>query len=150
MVDAGVTYWLTPVAKEGPRTPLEVVRRLVVEQQVFAIGEVADKKSQLQPGDRICFYATRCVGVVADARVASRPSFTQNGDRTDHGTFPYVFDLDEVRAYLDRPILIDRELRGRLDAFAGRDPDGPFAFFVMGLHRVSERDFGLLTRASDS
>ncbi len=34
----------------------------------------------------------------------------------------YIFELYNVRLYLDREIVIDANLRSQLEAFAGKDP----------------------------
>lgn len=100
-------------------------------------------------GDRICFYATGTVGVIAHARVASEPHYEDDPRVTYGGMFPMVIDLDEVRSHAP-PIVIDSALRGRLDAFKGRRPSAPWSWFVRTMHIASEHDFNLLIGASEA
>ena len=152
MVDAGGgMYWLTSVAEEGRRTPLEVARYLVVDEpHLFAISAETNGRRHLRVGDSICFYVKGNVGVVAHARIAAAPHHSEDRSVTDDRNFPYVFELEQVHHYLAAPVLIDSRLRRRLDAFAGKDPDRPWSWFVRGLNTVTKRDFGLLTGTSDS
>ena len=152
MVDAdGGTYWLTSVAEEGQRTPLEVARYLVVDEpHLFAISAETKGRRPLRVDDSICFYVKGNVGVVAHARIAAAPHHSDDPSVTDDRKFPYVFELEQVQHYLDAPVPIDSSLRRRLNAFAEKDPDRPWSWFVRGLHTVTKRDFGLLTGTSDS
>jgi hypothetical protein len=57
---------------------------------------------------------------------------------------PYAIRLEEVH-WLREPIELTAEVRGRLSAFQGRDPDKGWAWFVQGTSKLTEDDFNLLT-----
>ena len=64
--------------------------------------------------------------------------------------YPWVFQVTDVELYLDRPVVLDAQLRSRLEAFLGRAPDQSWSWFVQANHIVSGHDFNLLTRAFSS
>jgi hypothetical protein len=66
--------------------------------------------------------------------------------RKMNARFPLAFRLNEVRVYTSNPIVIDVELRAKLEAFVGRDPSRGWSWFVVATHRISRHDFELLTR----
>ena len=74
----------------------------------------------------VLIYATG-VGVVAEAEVDSHP------------------EEKNTRYFFDQPVVIDAALRSHLDAFKGRDPEGPWAWLVQGTRKVTEHDFHVLT-----
>lgn len=59
--------------------------------------------------------------------------------------FPWVFRLGDPTLYVDRPVVIDAELRNQLEAFKDRDPKKSWAWYVQGTGRVTEHDFKILT-----
>jgi len=140
-------HWITSVRQEGRLKPRQVVRNLVVERKVFAIREATHARTWPSQGDRICFYAVRS-GVVAEARIASKPERENNPLTTNQGEFPFVFAVDEVRDYSE-PIAIDLRLRRRLEAFEGRDLAAQWGWFVRRMHTISKRDFRVLTGAPE-
>lgn len=153
-------YWLTPVKTSDLGTAEASIKILVGREHVFFFGEKTPGRKSLRSGDQICFYATE-KGVVADAKVVSVPEkalgLTDRMERT-HGSsarelvrkmnarFPLAFRLNEVRVYTSNPIVIDVELRAKLEAFVGRDPSRGWSWFVVATHRISRHDFELLTR----
>jgi hypothetical protein len=152
-------YWLTPVKTSDLGTAEASIKILVGREHVFFFGEKTPGRKSLRHWDRICFYATE-KGVVADARVVSRPekafglsdqtkrahkSSTQELVKKMSARFPLGFRLDEVRLYTSNPVVIDMELRAKLEAFVGRDPSR-WSWFVVATHRISKHDFELLTR----
>lgn len=138
-------YWLTPVKPEPERSAEECVRILADENGIYAFGQRTPGRKRIKPGDWLCFYATG-TGVVAHARVASRPEHMHHPAVLNPEQFPWVFQVDSVSLYLDRPVAIDLDLRKRLDRFSGRKASGHWAWFVQATHRVSENDFRRLTR----
>lgn len=138
-------YWLTPVAGDQDQTPDETVETLVGQERVYAFGDRTPGRSRLKPGDWICFYAVG-KGVVAHARVASAPKKARHPKIHNPERYPWVFDLTDVRLYLDNPVLLDAETRARLEAFRGRDPVRNWAWFVQATRRISEHDFLVLVR----
>jgi hypothetical protein len=61
-------------------------------------------------------------------------------------TYPWAFGVRDVRYYLETPVIINAELRARLNAFKDKDPRGNWSWFVQGTGYVTSRDFRLLTR----
>lgn len=145
-IEGEVAYWLTPVKSHEEETAEECISILVGEERIYAFGERNPGRKHIKPGDRICFYATG-KGVVADARVVSRPERNPHPKVYHPEKYPWVFRLDNATLYIDEPIVIDAEVRTRLDAFQDRDPNRPWAWFVQVTRKISEHDFSILTRA---
>jgi hypothetical protein len=143
--EKGAAYWLTPVKGDEEQTAEEVVKGLVGQERIYAFGERTPGRKHLKPGDWICIYAA-AKGVIAHARVASSPEKKKHPQVRHPEKYPWTFRLDNTRIYLEDPIVIDAATRSRLEAFQGRDPDKPWAWFVQATRRVSERDFKTLTR----
>jgi len=145
-IEGEVAYWLTPVKSHEEETAEECISILVGEERIYAFGERNPGRKDIKPGDRICFYATG-KGVVADARVVSRPERNPHPKVYHPEKYPWVFRLGNATFYIDEPIVIDAEVRTRLDAFQDRDPNRPWAWFVQATRKISEHDFSILTRA---
>ncbi len=137
-------YWIAPVRSTEDETAEACIARLVGKEHIFAIRETAPARKRIKPGDWMAFYATN-VGVVAHAKVTSAPEWRPGEVVRVSGLYPWVFRLSDAVLYLDRPVVIDRTLRSRLDAFQGKDPDGNWAWFVQVMRPVSEHDFKVLT-----
>lgn len=143
------THWLTPVKDHEHETAGECVQKLVGKHGIYAFGERTPGRARIRPGDWICFYTTGN-GVVAHAKVASAPERTRD-QRLEHpDDYPYVFKVQEQRLYIDNPVILNPSLRQQLDAFKGRDPDRPWAWFVQATRKVSAQDFSSLTRSGGS
>lgn len=137
---------LTPIRDRPDQTARDTLRQLLGAGW-YAFGEKTPFHDKLKPGDRICFYETG-VGVVADAVVASSPK--KNPPEAEEivkkfDKFPWAFKVRDVRLFFDAPVVIDADLRSKLDAFAGRDPANPWAWFVQTTRAVTEHDFAILT-----
>lgn len=137
-------YWLTPVKADDIQTAEEVIENLVGNKGIYAFGERTPGRSHLKPGDGICFYATGN-GVIAHSKVASYPDKKPNSAVRDPERYPWVFELEDAKIYLESPIVIDAALRAKLDAFEGRDPSTSWAWFVQATRKVTAHDFGILT-----
>jgi hypothetical protein len=137
-------YWLTPVKSMKGETAEECIEKLVGKEHLYAFGEHAPGRKHIKPGDWIGFYANG-KGVVAHARVASLPEKKPHKAVRAAERFPWVFRLSEPTLYIDKPVVIDAELRGRLEAFKGRDPKKSWAWYVQGTGKVTENDFRILT-----
>ena len=137
-------HWLTPVRSEKEESAEECIERLVGKEGIYAFGERTPGRKHLKPGDRLAFYAVGN-GVVASAKVSTAPTHKLHSKVRDSERYPWVFRVEEVQLHLDRPVIIDAELRARLDAFAGRDLDKGWAWFVQATRKISQRDFELLT-----
>lgn len=134
-------HWLSPVGSRAGRTARQVLKELVGDRRMYAFGERAAGRSHIRSGDWICFYETSR-GIVGHARIVSSPALTN-----DLPEYPWLIHLDDVHLYPDSPVVVAAPLRGKLEAFRGKNPAGAWSWFVQSTHRVSERDFGMLTRA---
>ncbi len=143
-VGARANYLMTPTRSSETSSAEDIIRDLVGREGIYAFGDRTPGRRDLKPGDWMCFYATT-VGVVAHAKVASTPKRKQHPSVQDPGRYPWVFSLSDVKVYADEPVIIDAELRGRLDAFTDRSAGKQWAWFVQATRAVSEHDFRLLT-----
>ena len=137
--------WLTPVKAHKDETAEECVQILVGQEAVYAFGDKTPGRKRLQVGDHICFYASGN-GVVAHATVASLPERGKDPKVRDSDRYPWLFKLSNARLYVEDPVVVDSDLRSRLDAFKGRDPSTHWAWFVQGTKKVTKDDFERLTR----
>ena len=140
-----VTHWLTPVRSDEEQTAEECIQTLVGQESIYAFGERTPGRKHIKPGDWICFYAT-AKGVVAHAKVASKPERKKHSKVRRSEEYPWVFRLEGAQLYSDQPIVIDAESRSQLDAFRGRDLNKRWAWYVQATRRISEHDFNILTR----
>jgi len=140
-----VTYWLTPVRGDEEHTAEECIKILVGEEKIYAFGERTPGRKYLGPGDLIGFYASGN-GVVAHAKVASRPEKKTHPKIVHPEKYPWLFRLKDEKLYLDNPIIIDTSMRSALEAFHGIDPNRAWGWFVTSTRKLSENDFKLLTR----
>lgn len=144
-IGESTNYWLTPVGSDEVATADEVIKTLVGEQNVYAFGERTPGRKRIKPGDWIAFYSTG-KGVVAHAKVSSFPAKGTNLKKIRHPEdYPWVFQLSEPTLYLDKPVVIDADMRSRLATFKGRKLNSPWAWFVQATRRISEEDFRTLT-----
>lgn len=137
-------YWLTPVRSDKEGTAEETIKTLVEETGIYAFGERTPGRTQIKPGDWICFYACG-KGVVAHSKVASYPENKPHPKTRHPDKYPWTFKVVDAKLYLEKPIAIDASLRAKLDAFKGFDPQRPWAWFVQATRRITENDFMLLT-----
>lgn len=143
-------YFLVPVGAEREETAAQVVER-TVGHDWFAFGERTPHKDAIKTGDFLCFYASGGFGVIATARVANPPhKDPQFPGLTKPSRWSWVVNLDNAKLFLNSPITINREMRARLDAFKEKDLDAAWGWFVVSVHKVSQRDFDLLTQVSDA
>lgn len=140
-----VVYWLTPVKATKDETAEECIRRLVGEEHIYAFGKNTPGRKRIKPGDWICFYATT-KGVVAHAKVASCPEEKPHKGVRFPEQFSFVFQVSDTTLYLEKPTVIDRELRNsRLEEFKGRDPSKAWAWYVQATRQITKHDFEVLT-----
>lgn len=140
-------YLLTPVADEKEATARDTIKGLL-DSGWYVFGERTAGRRSLKPGDRVAFYESG-VGVVADAEVVSIAERRSVPGVRHPERFPWAFRVGKPRYFFDTPVVIDPALRARLDAFAGRDPVGPWAWFVQGTRVISAHDFAILTGVGD-
>jgi hypothetical protein len=139
-------YWITSVKATPEETAEECIHTLVGQERIYAFGPKTPGRKSIKPGDWICFYASGGIGVVAHAQVASIPKNKPHPRVRQSDKFPWVFRLRSATLYLDEPTVIDATLRTQLDAFAEKDPDSPWAWFVQSTHTLTQHDFHILTR----
>jgi len=141
-----VNYWLTPVRSEPGRTAEQVIQTLVAEEGIYAFGERTPGRRHLKPGDWLCFHASG-KGVIAHANVKSRPEKKFHPKVKHPDKYPWTFRVEEAKLYLNDPVIIDAEVRAKLEAFKNRDLNRPWGWFVQATRRISSNDFDILTRA---
>lgn len=138
-------YWITPLKESGGLSVETIIRRLVMENNVYAFGYKAHGRKSLKVGDWICFYAAK-KGVIGHARVVSPPKELFHNWLPRPERFPWVFSLEQVRIYIDNPLKLNRSIREQLEAFTGREDEINFGWFVRSTHRISKHDFDILTK----
>ena len=144
-VQGQVAYWLTPTRPDEVQTAEECINTLVGQEGVYAFGDRTPGRKKIKPGDWICFYATQN-GVVAHARVTTLPERLHHPTVVHPEEYPWVFGVDNQKLYLDEPVVIDAEVRGRLDKFQQRDPNKMWSWFVQATRSLTKHDFDILTR----
>jgi EVE domain len=145
-LEGEVAYWLTPVRTNEKRTAELAIQTLVGQEHVYAFGDRTPGRKRIKPGDLICFYATG-KGVVAHAQVISSPEKKPHPLIVEREKYAWTFRLNDAVLYLDKPIVITADVRSGLDAFRGRDPNNPWAWFVQATHKLTEHDFNVLVRS---
>jgi hypothetical protein len=138
-------YLLTPVTNHGMKTAGDVIRGLL-EQGWYVIGDKTPHRARLKEGDCIAFYWSG-KGIVACAEVASRPERGTVPGLSQPEKWPWRFRVRSVRYFFDSPIAIP-EVRSQLDAFKGNEHRADWGWFVQITHRLSEKDYRILTRAT--
>jgi len=144
-----VNYWLTPVRSEPGATAEQVIQTLVKQEQIYAYGERTPGRKQIKPGDWLCFHASG-KGVIAHAKVMSRPEKKPHPKVQHPDKYPWTFQVGEAKLYLNDPVIIDAEVRAKLEAFQNRDLNRPWGWFVQATRRISANDFDILTRRSST
>lgn len=137
-------YWITPVKTNDEETADECIQRLVGDASCYAFGVRTPGRTKISAGDWLCFYATG-KGVVAHAQLRTSPSFDPKAQLADPVAYPYTFEVENAELYFDDPVIIDSDLRARLDVFVGRDPQKGWAWFVQSTRKISKHDFEVLT-----
>lgn len=131
-----VRYFLTPAGPRHPETAIQVIHGQL-KAGTYSWGRNTAHVRDLRPGDRIAFYATGNVGVVATAEVTSRAVDTGGGE-----PFPMLFGVRLWRPV--GPVRIDADLRARLDKLRGEESPG-WPGLVRSTRKISAHDFRLLT-----
>ena len=144
-IEGETMFWLTSVKSDEAGTWEDTIHTLVNRERIYAFGERTPGRKSIKPGDWICFYGAG-TGVVAHARITTRPKKQPHPSVRNPERYPWVFQLGDAYVYTDTPTVIDAELRSQLDAFRDRDPNGPWAWFVQATHSLSQHDFETLTR----
>lgn len=137
-------FWITPVKSTSSDTAEAIIQKLVGERNAYALGWRAHGRKSLKAGDWICFYIAK-KGVVGHARVKSPPQERIHNWITHPERYPWVFDLECVQLYLDRPTRFDHTTRKKLEAFEGRENEDNVGWFVQSTRRISRNDYYVLT-----
>jgi hypothetical protein len=140
-----VTYWLTPVKSEPEASAEGVIETLVGKEKIYAFGERTPGRRNIKPGDWICFHASG-KGVIAHAKVKSIPKKKPHPKVKHPNKYPWVFRVGKATLYLNNPVVIDAEVRAKLDAFKNRDLNKPWGWFVQATRAISSNDFNTLTK----
>lgn len=136
-------HFLTPVAPKEGLSSIDRVRRLV-GQKIYAFRESTPCRKQMKEGDWLAFYATG-IGIVAQGRIKASP------EKREHPAAPgkeysFIVNLDNVKEYYDTPVVLDAEMRARLDAFRGKESGkGAWSWFVQSTAKITANDFKVLT-----
>jgi hypothetical protein len=137
-------YWLAPVGHTTGQAASEIIQSLVVGEKIYAFGEQMRSGRRLKAGDWICFYE-KGNGIVAHARVLTNPERQLHSRVRDIGNYPWVFKLEAPKFYPSSAVVIDGNLRRKLDAFKGHAPTKRWSWFVQSTREISQHDFDLLT-----
>jgi hypothetical protein len=140
-------FWITPVSSTSTQTAETIIQNLVGERKAYAFGWHSHGRKALKVGDWICFYVAK-KGVVGHARVTSPPQETLHDWLPRPERYPWVFRLENIRLYLDHPIRFELTVRKKLEAFKGRENEDNFGWFVRSTHRISKKDYDVLTEAT--
>jgi hypothetical protein len=143
----GRDHWLTSVSDKPDMTAESFIRTLL-DSGWYLFGEHTGGRKDIKPEDKICFYL-KGHGVVAEATVLSRAESPVPDPLRKHsyGKYGWAFRVGMPRYFFRNAIKIDPEMRGKLDAFGGRDLSNAksWVWFVQGTHKITENDFTLLT-----
>lgn len=144
-VEGKSVYWLTSVKSDEKGTAEDTIKTLVGQEHIYAFGEGTPGRKLIKPGDWICFYANG-KGIIAHAKIVSRPEKKSHRLIRHPDKYPWTFRLANAALYPDAPVVISAETRSSLDAFQGKDPITPWAWFVQATHKLTEHDFNVLIR----
>lgn len=142
-----VNYWLTPVRSEAEAAAEQIIQTLVEQEQIYAFGERTPGRKHLKPGDWLCFHASG-KGVIAHAKVMSRPEKKPHPKVRHPDKYPWIFRVGQAKLYVNNPVIIDAEVRAKLEAFQNRDLNKSWGWFVQATRSISRNDFNILTRSS--
>jgi len=142
-----VNYWLTPVRSEAEAAAEQIIQTLVAQEQIYAFGERTPGRKHLKPGDWLCFHASG-KGVIAHAKVMSKPEKKPHPKVRHPDKYPWIFRVGQAKLYVNNPVIIDAEVRAKLEAFQNRDLNKSWGWFVQATRSISRNDFNILTRSS--
>ena len=140
------SYFIAPTSAADGESAIDRIKRLVDENRIWGFGPRLAARVQMKAGDMICFYAAG-VGVVGVAALLDAPRLEPHVAVGNPARFPWTVRLTRTKLFSD-PIVVSRDLRGRLDAFERRNLDDLWSWFVQVTHPVTEHDFQLLTGRS--
>jgi hypothetical protein len=140
-------HWITSVA-DMPHISAQDRIMGLLNTGWYLFGDNTGGRKEIKAHDRICFYAKR-TGIVAEAVTASKAEYSVPGDLHEYslGKYSWAFKVESPRFFFEQPIIIDSNIRARLEIFKDRDLSNPrsWVWLVQGTHRLSQHDFRLLT-----
>jgi len=135
------TYWLSSIKSDTPEKTVERAKKLFSEHKIFAFtGLIA----AVTKGDFVCIYAAK-IGMVCGAKVSSTPEFTKNPELFNTQVPLWTFKLEDVRLFIDKPIVPNIEVRKKMDAYRGKSIERNWGWLFQGIRKISEHDFHILT-----
>jgi negative regulator of replication initiation len=135
-------YYLLPAADSEDGTPVIDNLHRWLDNGLWGLGQRTAYRKDFATGDMVCFYAVR-IGVVAEGVIASPCFELSRKENPSTVEVLYAIRLKKVR-WLRESVELTAEVRSRLSAFQGRDPDKGWAWFVQGTSKLTEKDFNLL------
>jgi hypothetical protein len=139
-------FFLVPVGNLTAHS-VEQTLRLLLDRGYYVFSDRTKGLKGLRPDDQICLYETGA-GVVAEATASGPPENRVPDFVPDASRFRWSVHVERVRYFFSDPVAINADLRARLDAFRGKDPNRAWAWFVQGAKPVTRHDFELLTRST--
>jgi hypothetical protein len=140
--------WLIPAGNRNGVKAIDYLN-MWLARGYWALGERTPGRKAIQPGDRACFYAAGLHQVVAYAEVVGKintpVSPAEWPEPNPQSDVLYKMPLANV-TWLRPPTPLDQELRGQLDALAGKNLAGNWGLFFQTSRRLSLLDFKRLTR----
>jgi len=119
----------------------ETIKQLISTYGVYGYGKNTPGRKEIKPHDRICIYEVG-KGIVSHGTVATYPK-NQIHPALDYEKFPWVFEIEDSRLYLDDPVELTPELRKQLDAFKDKNIEN-WSWFVQSTRKLTKKDFKLL------
>jgi len=135
------TNLLTAVA-DNPHSDAEATLKSLLGRGWYVFGPRTPGLKRLKEGDHVAFYR-KGAGVVAEAIIATKPE--KKRLEWFHGSerFPWAVRVKDARYFFDKPVVIDKALRSRLQVFQAKEY-GTWAWFVQSAQILSDHDFDVL------
>jgi hypothetical protein len=140
----GRAYYLFPASKVGNIDATEHVR-LWLSQGFWGMGESTPGRKHLRKGDHVCFYVVG-VGIAVTAVIGGPATNLLASDEIPTGPSDhplYKVPLQNVE-WLITPVVIDADVRRRLEAFKDKDVNGMWAWLVQTNRKLTKHDFDML------
>jgi hypothetical protein len=138
-------YYLLPVAAQSGFKAIEFLQKWL-PCGFWGVPKTAAHRQRLQRGDSCCFYVA-ARGIVATATIEGPADLEVSPEEwpgpNDYSDGVFKVPLSGVQ-WLSEPRKVDESVRGRLEVFRDRDPDGPWSWFIRTSRRVSKADFEVL------
>ena len=140
--------WLIPAGNRNGIKAIDYLN-MWLARGYWALGERTPGRKAIQPGDRACFYAAGLHQVVAYADVVGKINAPVSPEEwpepNPQSDVLYKMPLANI-TWLKPPTQLDLDLRGQLEALAGKNPAGNWGLFFQTSRRLTQQDFKRLTR----